>query len=263
MNLHQYYSNYNEGERLLKTRSRQMEYLSTIKALSAFLTNKSEVIELGAGEGVYIDHISLKCKTYYATDVVDKHITEMKVKAKDKNNVIVQYANAVDMSSYSESKFDIVLCLGPYYHLNNEENRHKCIMECKRICKNNGYIAISYINKMFVNLIYLQYGINFNTNEYECLINGENRQLGYKDKFLKISYFNTPEEIESEVKKEGLEIIDHLRTDGPYSILDEKLEKLSCNDFESIMEFHYKTCRERSVLGMSNHGLIICKNRKL
>lgn len=55
--------------------------------------------------------------------------------------------------------FDVVLCLGPMYHLLKDEDRIKCIDECLRVLKPDGILAIAYIN------IYAQYVIHINRDK--------------------------------------------------------------------------------------------------
>jgi ubiquinone/menaquinone biosynthesis C-methylase UbiE len=258
MNLNEYYTEYKEESRLSKDRAHKLESLSTINIMSSLINDESKVIELGAGTGVYIESFSKICGEYHATDIVEKHVEEMNKKYKIPN-VTIKKADATALSEYPDAYFDVVLCLGPYYHLQNTELRNKCIAESKRICKKNGYIGVSYINKQFVNMLYMKYSIFFNKHEYSILEKNENMLLEYKDKFLGISYFNKPEEIESDLINYGLKIHDHVRTDGPYSLLSDKLEKMSEDEFNGLLDYHFSTFRDKDVLGMSCHGLVIAK----
>ena len=50
------------------------------------------------------------------------------------------------MSAFTTDTFDIVLLLGPMYHLFNEEDKHKALSEAIRIAKPDGVIFASYCN---------------------------------------------------------------------------------------------------------------------
>jgi len=55
----------------------------------------------------------------------------------------------------------------------------------------------------------------------------------------------------------NLEIVDHLATDGLSPLLRDKVDKMNESEFKIWCDYHYMVCREKSILGASNHGLII------
>jgi 2-polyprenyl-3-methyl-5-hydroxy-6-metoxy-1,4-benzoquinol methylase len=261
MDLLNYYDSYSEEGRLTRYRSRKIEYLSTVKAIENVLSPNHKTIELGSGVGIYAEILSQKCNSYYATDIVPKHVAEMERKFNKSNNIYVDLIDATNIPEKYKNNFDVVLCLGPYYHLPDNVLRKKCIDQCIKIAKPNSIIAFSYINKLFINLAYLKNNITFSDTEYDFLLTSSNSRITNKDDFFAVSYFCTPEEIEIELNDSGLTIIDHLRTDGAYRLLDQQLENISDKDFDSLVNFHYLTCRNKDALSMSLHGLIICKSK--
>jgi hypothetical protein len=54
-------------------------------------------------------------------------------------------------------------------------------------------------------------------------------------------------------------LVDHIGTDGISHTIQEYVDGLSDVEFHSWMNYHYQSCRESSILGMSTHGLIICR----
>lgn len=60
-------------------------------------------------------------------------------------------------------------------------------------------------------------------------------------------------------KKHSLEIIDHFAQDGLAPILSEKVDSWNESQFKVWCDFHYSICREPSILGLSNHVIIIGK----
>lgn len=60
-------------------------------------------------------------------------------------------------------------------------------------------------------------------------------------------------------KKHSLEIIDHFAQDGLAPILSEKVYSWNESQFKVWCDFHYSICREPSILGSSNHVIIIGK----
>lgn len=68
------------------------------------------------------------------------------------------------------------------------------------------------------------------------------------------SYENYREE---DLEKFNLDIADHLVTDGFSPFLKEKIDCMSDEEFKIWCNYHYNVCRQKSILGASNHGLII------
>ena len=96
-------------------------------------------------------HFSDKCKEYVGVDITPENIAlfNEKVKAQGLRNVKGLIGDATNLSNISDNYFDVVLCLGPLYHLPPDE-RELVFAECRRICKNNGIVVFSYISKIGV-----------------------------------------------------------------------------------------------------------------
>ena len=63
---------------------------------------------------------------------------------------ITSVLDATDMSVFENDSFDIVLNMGPLYHLITETQRQKCISESLRVLKKGGILVTAYIPKYFV-----------------------------------------------------------------------------------------------------------------
>ena len=156
------------------------------------------------------------------------------------------------MHRYDQDSFDTVLNLGSYYHLIDEEARRKSLEESIRVLKKEGLYVISYVNR-YANII--KYREMF-TDDFELL--NEYLTHGYHSK-NKVFYCTTPELIEKELENYGLQIMHHVATDGMKFIIGDVVNHLTEKKFNQWMDFHLKTCEDRSILGSSEHGLIIAR----
>lgn len=75
-----------------------------------------------------------------------RSVEVMKKKAKPYYNIEIREGNACDMSDFADNTFDIVLLLGPMYHLFTERDKHLALEEAIRIAKTGGVIFASYVN---------------------------------------------------------------------------------------------------------------------
>lgn len=129
-----YYNKYNEDGRL-KRKNRLPEYLITMKYIEKYLKPNSKIIEIGAGTGRYSVALAEKGYDVTAVELVPRNIEIMKKKVKPNHNIKIYEGNACDLSFIESGVYDIVLLLGPMYHLYNEEDKHKAISEAIRVAK--------------------------------------------------------------------------------------------------------------------------------
>ena len=73
------------------------------------------------------------------------------------------------------------------------------------------------------------------------------------------TYYSTAEEMEQIYEENDLSIIDHFAQDGMTPMFADKVDTWPKEKFELWCEHHYQTCRQKSLLGMSNHVLIAGK----
>ena len=166
--------------------------------------------------------------------------------------------DATDMSCFADDTFDVVLNMGPFYHLITEEQREKCLKECLRVLKKGGLLITAYIPRYYV----FQY-VAISDVKYldghlaKQLI--ETGVLKHDDEkcFWTDTYYSSKEEMESIYGEHGLEIIDHFAQDGLAPLLSHKVDNWEESQFKTWCDYHYSICREQSVLGASNHVVII------
>ena len=170
-----------------------------------------------------------------AVDIMPHYIEllENKIK-KNKTSINIKAAigDARDLSRFPAQVFDIVLCLGPLYHLKNADDRYKCLSEACRVLKPEGIIAIAYVNR-FASIV--------------ANLRSENLKRGIVDSVIENGidplnpfYFSHPFEIEEIAQSINCKKIHNLGTNGISYILKDKVNNLSNDDFENWIYFHLK-----------------------
>ena len=79
---------------------------------------------------VLLEYNQKKNETLSIYDTLEKEI----------NNLKIGLANATNLEQYADESFDVVLCLGPMYHLTAIEDRENCIKENLRVLKPGGLL---------------------------------------------------------------------------------------------------------------------------
>ncbi|MCP1311382.1 class I SAM-dependent methyltransferase [Paenibacillus tyrfis] len=259
-NVAHYYEMIDEASRFSRN-SRKIEFLTTNIVLETILPPHAKILDVGAGTGVYSFHYAEQQHEVVAVDITPKHIEAIKEKCQQRGlNMEAHVENAVDLSRFDSETFDVVMCFGPMYHLTNAADRDRCIRECLRILKKGGLLAIAYINKYSVIPMLATRDQRFiRDSVVNKVINEGVIVEGDEDCFWTDAFFTCPEEIEALLGRFEVTAVDHVGTDGISHTIQDYVDGLGEKEFESWMDYHIQTCRERSILGISTHGLYICK----
>ena len=251
------YDEYDEENRLLRSREAKIESETTVKFLSPFMKKTSSVLEVGCGTGYYAFYFKDKFKKYVGIDLSKRNVSvfERAIKDTASKNITAKVGNALKLAE-KDNSYDVVLNLGPLYHLGGE-NGNKCIAETVRVCKGGGMCAFSYMNK-FGNFVKLCAQENFIGRYPTKKLLKNMLQKGTDDE--QVFFFTTPEEIENKLKSFGLEIVHHLSTDGT-TMHHHRISDYNEEEYQLWKEFHFATCEEPSIRGLGDHGLVICKKK--
>lgn len=248
----EYYNNYDEDGRL-KRKSHLPEYLTTMRYIEKYLTPNSKILEIGAGTGRYSVALADKGYDVTAVELVPHNIEIMKKKVKPNHNIEIYEGNACDLSFLGSDTYDIVLLLGPMYHLFNDKDKHKAISEAIRVSKNGGIIFVSYVNN--------------DTTMYKMFY--KKRILDYLDKgLIREDYhaISTENEIFELYRKPD---IDELMTgydvtrlhfvgvDMLSYLYNNRFDRLNKREFEEYMKFLSTICEREDLVGFSIHMLDI------
>jgi len=256
-----YYQAYDEDSRLDRDKVHQTEFFTTVRILDSLIEAGSNILDVGAGTGKYSFYYAVKGYCVTATDVVPKHVEIMKAKLERSPNISnmeVSTADARDLSKFDGESFDVVLCMGPLYHLGTTEEREKSIKECLRVLREGGILAVSYINKYAVYLN--EVGRNkesLYTTELNNIIDFGFELMDERNRF----YFVSPQEIEGFMRNFEIEQIDHVATDGIGYIIKDLVNGFNEHEYGFWLNHHFETCREWSLMGYSLHGLYVCRKK--
>ncbi len=253
------YENYKEEDRLSSNNARKIEFITSIRAIKDRINKKAKILDCAAGTGIYSFELAHEEHEVTALDLTPRHVSIMKDRIKSCNFTMdIDVNDATDLSRFDDETFDVVLCMGPIYHLVDENLRQKCLKECYRVLRKGGILVLAYISRYYVfpyiatqDKKYLNLNLGIKINKTGTIHSND------PDCFWTDCFFATPEEIESYMIQNGLKVLDHLASDGISPFISDKIDALTESEFKVWCDYHYSVCRERSILGSSNHGLII------
>lgn len=115
--------------------------------MDEIIGTKSKILDCAAGTGIYAFWFADKGHDVTATDITPRHIDIINRTLTNKNyHMNTSVLDATDMSCFADDSFDIVLNMGPFYHLITEEQREKCMKEC---LTNLGFLVFDRQSMLF------------------------------------------------------------------------------------------------------------------
>lgn len=244
------YEYFHEDSRLTFSRAASVEFLTTVSFIDRYLKPDMKILDIGAGAGAYSIHYAKQGYAVEAVELSERNISDFREKITDDLSVHVRQGNALDLSMFDDDSFDIVLLMGPLYHLHNTEDRSKCIEEAKRVCRKDGILFISFISHDMVFMSELRYDPHyFRHGDFD------------KDTLRLHDFpfvFFTTDECRDMLDGNNLQIIHAVASDGSAELMQDEINAMDDEEFELFMRYHFMMCEKPEQLGFSNHLLYIC-----
>ena len=216
--IHRYYAQGKEHERLTRGENR-LEHLRTQELLSRYLPKAPATIyDIGGGAGVYALWLANKGYDVCLLDAMPLHVKQALQASKDLN-ITLREAVVGDARQlpFADSSTDVVLLLGPLYHLTEREDRLQALREAKRVLKPDGFLFAAAINRFASTLDGLfneYYGdpelikVNDRTLQGGLHLSPEGKS------FFTTSFFHRPDELREEVLEAGFRLETVLSIEG-------------------------------------------------
>ncbi len=250
------YDNGREDNRLIKSRHGQLEYFTTKTYIDKYAKQSDSILEIGAGTGKYSIELAKEGYNVTAVELVPINVKILKENAKGIKNLKAFEGDALDLSMIKDSSFDIVLVLGPMYHLYSKKDQLRAIEEALRVCKKDGILMFAYLTD---GSMVFNSGWNGNMKEVKEEFNSDfSLKQRAKDNFVS---FNK----ENFIKLFNNYRVKPLRFVSADSILQMYENTTNFNmddqDFEYLKQYHLATCEREDMHGLANHMLFICQKQ--
>lgn len=250
----EFYNKYDEDNRL-KSKTHLPEYLVTMEYIKKYLTRNSKILEIGAGTGRYSITLADMGFNVTSVELVPHNIEILKSKIKPEHNISVYQGNACDLSFIEDNTYDIVLLLGPMYHLFNDGDKHRVLSEAIRVAKKGGIIYSAYCNndtcvyKLFYNKKIMKYIEDGRIDENFQTVSAPNE----------IFELYRKSDIDKLMKNYDVTRLHFVGVDMLSYLYSNKLNKLNKREFEEYMKFMFEICEREDLVGFSQHMLDIFK----
>lgn len=255
--LQEHYSHSDEESRLL-SRHGQVEYLTTLRYVERYLFPGAKILEIGAGTGRYSHALAKQGYAVDALEPVPYHIEIFQSKITPEEKISIRQGNARDLSAFADDAYDLILLLGPLYHLFTAEDKRQAIREALRVTKPGGLVFAAYC---VADASILNYG--FKKGNIHRLLEPNDfcglTMPGYKP-------WSTPKSVIEIVRKEDIdalmtgfpvERLHYVATDLFTEHLSETVDAMDDATFEVYLNYHFFLCERPDMLGITHHSLDI------
>ena len=263
--------NYNKGAEIgrLEKGIGKIEYERTKEIMLRYLPNERAVIyDVGGGVGMYSKWLG---KLGHEVHLIELSPNAVEY-AKNSNSLSgypihsIEVGDARNINKPDESA-DVVLFMGPMYHLTDINDRLNALNEAKRVLKKGGKLLCAGITRYGSMLWALSvYGLKnkvLNDEEFLNMVRVEIKEGHHirPDKypdFIARSYFHLPKEFETEIKSAGFIIEKTFAVEGPTWIVP-TLDKAWENEenMKIIMDTARMVEEDENIMAMSPHFLTI------
>jgi len=250
-----YYQTGVEDDRLTAGSS-LVEFIRTKELLEQFMpAPPAAVLDVGGGPGHYAAWLADRGYSVRLIDATPLHVAQAARRAKERFEA--REGDATELMEPDEA-YDVVLLLGPLYHLHHREDRLAALREARRVLLPGGLLAAAAISRFASLLDTLVRGTVRDRGVWPVverdLADGLHDSPRGSDLFT-TAYFHRPSELRDEVEDAGFPVDVVFGIEGPGWLRAETLADESAR--EDVLQVARAVETEPSLLGASAHLLAI------
>jgi SAM-dependent methyltransferase len=260
-----FYSRYTEEHRL-EQGAFQLEEARTRELIQRFAPPPpATVLDVGGAGGAYALWLADAGYTVHLVDLVPRLVAEAARRSGAARRPLASSrqgdARALDAP---DAAADIVLLLGPLYHLTEARDRARALREAARVLRPGGWLFAAAISRWGSTLDGLARELfrdpRFARMVEAALRDGVHRNATDRLDYFTTSYFHRPEELAEEVRAAGLSLQDVYGIEGPGWILPDIVDRLADEHRRAVVLGVARLVEtEPAMVGSSAHLLAVAR----
>jgi ubiquinone/menaquinone biosynthesis C-methylase UbiE len=257
-----YYGRGGEADRLMVGGVERLELLRTKELLSRRLApGPLDILDVGGGSGRYSSWLSGLGHRVQLVDPVPLHVDQARATAAAGTPFGVSLGDARSIE-FPPNSFDVVLLLGPLYHLVDPNDRLRALAEARRVLRPGGWVGAAAVSRFAAAIDGVVKGFAsdaaFRAVVQSALATGVHRNERQSDGQFTTAYFHRPEELRAELIAGDFRVEDVFGVEGPGGYqADGGPDWLDPDYREGILELARSVEAEPSLLGFGPHLLAI------
>jgi SAM-dependent methyltransferase len=213
-----YYERGEEAGRLESSPEFRLELLRTQAILRAALPGApARVLDVGGAAGVHARWLVDDGYDVVVIDPVPLHVEQARAAG-----LAAVEGDARSLAA-GDASADVVLMLGPLYHLPERAHRLQALAEARRVVRPGGLLAAAAISRFASTLDGLRIGAladpAFRANVDRALATGVHRNPDRVPSWFTTAYFHRPDDLRAEVEEAGWRSVRTVGVEGPAWLL--------------------------------------------
>ncbi|WP_405586005.1 class I SAM-dependent methyltransferase [Streptomyces sp. NBC_01092] len=247
-----------EAQRLTTTADGRLEMVRTQELLRRYLPPPpARILDVGGGPGAHAQWLVEDGYALHLIDPIARHIEQAR-----KTGATVELGDARRLTA-EDASYDVVLMLGPLYHLVERADRDQALSEARRVLKPGGLLAAAGINRYASLFEHAAYA-HLHKEAMRCSISGIlDSQIHDGKKAFTAAYFHSGVQLRDEVAAAGFEATEVFGVEGPAWSMLAAAERNTGNDFRHSALFESALVAARmaepypELLAASSHLLAV------
>ncbi|HEX5542441.1 MAG TPA: class I SAM-dependent methyltransferase [Micromonospora sp.] len=224
-----------EETRLRRSPHGRLEYLRTQELIRRWLTVPgARVLDIGGGTGIHAEWLAATGHEVHVVDLVPSHVEA----AAALDGVTAEVGDARKLNA-SDKSVDVVLLLGPLYHLTDQRDRARALAEAVRVLRPGGLLVAGGISR-YMSLLEVgsdgRLTVEMQASIAAVIATG--RYDGHAG--FVAAHFHTAEELRAEVQAAGVRDVAVYGVEGPAWLA---LDAAGIKEFDARVEAALRCAR--------------------
>jgi S-adenosylmethionine-dependent methyltransferase len=247
-----------EWERLNR---HKVEYEIIKRYINRYVKPNDRVLDLGGGPGRYSLYLAeLGCDVTLA-DLSQNNVDFALNKAKELglplNGLCI---DSRDLSAIEDGQYDHLLCMGPMYHLKDENDRITTMKECLKKLKPNGTIFVAFVSSYSFVWDYLLRNPEFILDdERKSQLNIIQEDVNFAGQGFTDNFFIRPKNVLPFFKPFNLEKLHLLNCESFLYLREPDLLSQSPEVVTAWLDLAEQVCEREDLLSLAEHIMFIGK----
>jgi SAM-dependent methyltransferase len=221
------------------------------------------ILDVGGATGVHARWLAAEGHDVHLVDAVPRHVEQARAAAATGDPFTAELGDARHLDHPDEA-FDVVLLLGPLYHLIDGLDRIRALTEARRVLRDGGLVFAAVIARFASLFDGLSRGFlfdpRFRAMVEEDLTDGQHRNPTNQPGWFTTAYFHHPDEVEAEARAAGLSARELVGIEGLAGWLrDLDVRWDDPDDRETILFSARAVETEPALRGLSSHLLLVAE----
>ncbi len=253
-----------EWRRLVRDPYHHLEFATTLRFLERYLPEKGLVLDAGGGPGRYTLELARRGYDMVLLDYTSANLEFARRRIRRAGlgarvKAVVE-GSICDLSRFADASFDAVVCTGgPLSHVVERGQRRQAIAELVRVARPGAPLFASVMSRLSVLVVELLLAPHeLEEPHFQPMRDTGDYFGGYG---FTACHFYLPEELRAEFCEQPVEVLDMAGLEGISSNHRQAFNRVARNParYQIWLDTHFATCTHPSVVGSSEHMLIVCK----